>query len=137
MDGRINQGKWHNIFGAVYIVLLLVTLAILKSLDKLPLSISTFDFFLLAFCIFRLVRLFTYDSITEHIRDYFKKFESGPEKEAFDLLDCPWCTGVWIALPVVFFFFLTSLAWYPILILALSGIATFIQITILRIGKEV
>lgn len=67
---------------------------------------------------------------------YYEKTErtTGPLRTAYELLVCPWCFSVWAALFVSFFYFLTPLAWLPILILAISGVATAIQITINMIG---
>lgn len=41
----------------------------------------------------RIMRLITFDSITQPIRDRLSGFFSA-------LVECPWCTGVWIAVPV-------------------------------------
>ncbi len=93
------------------------------------------DFFLMAFAIFRLVRLFTYDSITQFIRDWFH----GKSTTSFlgtlgTLVNCPWCTGLWFALVVVFGYFATPAAWYLILVLALASIASFFQLLSNLIG---
>jgi energy-converting hydrogenase Eha subunit G len=44
------------------------------------------------------------------------------------LLHCSWCQGLWFSGFVIFFYFATPLAWPVILILALAGVASFIQI---------
>lgn len=41
----------------------------------------------------RIMRLITFDSITQPIRDRLSGFLGA-------LIECPWCTGVWIAVPV-------------------------------------
>lgn len=127
---------WHNIFSVIYLLMVACALAIFAYVKKLPSGISAFDFFILSLATFRLIRLFVYDSITEHIRRYLGQFEYGPLKEISDLINCPWCTGIWMALIISFFYFLTAFAWYPTFILALAGAATFIQITIIKIGKR-
>lgn len=108
--------------------------------------IGVFDFFILVLASFRLTRLFVYDKITQFVRDFFQrttlvdgvivreKYGRGPLRTLSDLLDCPWCTGVWVALPVIFFYFYTPFAWYPLLLLAVTGFATFIQLSANAIG---
>lgn len=41
----------------------------------------------------RLTRLITLDTITQPIRDRLKGFLAA-------LIECPWCSGVWVAVPV-------------------------------------
>jgi len=134
-EGKKNdQYFWNFVFSAIFALLVLLSLFYLKSNGELPRKISVFDFVLLALAIFRLIRLFVYDSVTNFVRDHFAQYQKGPGKTISNLLNCPWCTGIWMALFVAFFYFTTPLAWYPILILALAGTATFIQITIYKTG---
>lgn len=108
----------------------------LDSSGKLSHKISLFDFFLLAMAVFRLTRLFVYDSVTEGIREYFGRFSSGPRKELSMLINCPWCTGIWMALIILFLYFVHPLFWYFIMILALAGMGSYLQIIIWKIGRE-
>lgn len=93
------------------------------------------DFFLMVLATQRLTRLATYDIITAFVREWF----AGEDPESLRgtlgaLLNCPWCTGLWFALVVAFFYFATPIAWYAILVLALSSVATFIQLLANFIG---
>lgn len=106
-----------------------------------PRHISLFDFVLLSLATFRLIRLLVYDRITEFVRDWFfaepypgKCPESGFKASVGHLFGCPWCMGVWIGLFVVFLYYLTPLVWFPILVLAVSGTASAIQIFANMIG---
>ena len=94
------------------------------------------DFFLMTFAVMRLVRLFTYDIITDFIRGWFVGAEPDSLRGTLGaLINCPWCTGMWFALLVVFFYFATpNIAWYVILVLALSALATSLQILANLIG---
>jgi hypothetical protein len=130
-----SQSFWHNFFSLFYIVLVAVTLMFLDNHAKLPQKISPFDFFLVSSATFRLIRLFVYDSVTSHIRGYLDKFESGARKELSMLINCPWCTGVWMGFLVGFLYFLAPLFWYPIFLLALAGIGSYLQIIIKKIGQ--
>ncbi len=131
-----NQIFWNFIFTVIYMFLVIVSGLILYFLNKFPSQIGIFDFIVLIFAIFRLIRLFVYDYIMKYIRNYFEKFESGPGKTMSNLLNCPWCTGIWMALFASFFYFLTPIAWYPIFLLAVAGIASYFQIIIIKIGKD-
>ena len=116
-----------------------------------PTSIPLFDLLLIILAAFRLTRLFVYDKITRFLRDalyhakevyteegvtYFgtKERTTGPLRTAYDLLTCPWCFSVWASVILVFFYFLSPLAWLPILILAISGVASLVQLIANMIG---
>lgn len=128
------QYFWNFVYSVLFVVLVALSMLYLRSIGRLPHKIPTFDFILLALATFRLIRLFVYDSVTNFVRDHFAQYKTGPGKTLRNLINCPWCTGIWMALIVTFFYFATSLAWYPILLLALAGTASFVQITILKIG---
>lgn len=87
------------------------------------------DFFLMTLATMRLVRLFTYDNIMTFVRDWFK--DSSPESLAGSLgtlINCPWCSGLWFALVITFFYFATPIAWYAIFVLALGALASSFQV---------
>jgi hypothetical protein len=70
------------------------------------------------------------------VRDYFGQFEKGPRRAIHSLLGCPWCSGTWMAILVAYLYFLVPIAWPFLLVLALAGMGSFIQIVIWRIGVE-
>ena len=130
---------------------LLLGKILIQTRGSLPTSISTFDLMLIVLATFRLTRLFVYDKITRFLRDlffhvnetytaeggtYFEKKERmhGPLRTVYELLTCPWCFSVWAAAVIIFFYFLTPLAWLPILVLAVSGLASFSQVVANMIG---
>ena len=63
-----------------------------------------------------------------------EKPKSGPRRTLADLLSCPWCFGIWAAATVVFFYELTPYAYYPILMLAIAGAGTFLQLAANMVG---
>ena len=115
-------------------------------------DLDLFELTILSLTIFRLVRLFVYDSISQFIRDWFldlsevqkdgktyihrKKPKNGLRRAITDLLGCPWCASVWISLFSVYVYLLVPNLWFVYLVLAMSGIASFIQISINRIGWQ-
>ena len=131
-----NKAVWNFIFALFYAGLVAASILILYLQNKLPYSISVFNFILISLATFRLTHLFVYDYITGYIRQYFEQFQTGPGKTISNLLSCPWCTGVWVALFVSFFYFITPIAWYVIFIIALAGVGTFIDIIAGRIMAE-
>ena len=146
-----DQGLWNFIFSALFVVLLVLSIWILYTLGRLPTAIPFFDIVLISLATFRLTRLFVYDFVTQFVRDLFLDTElmqtaegkvvlvrtkpsGGSRRTIIDLLSCPWCFGVWAALVVIFAYFLTPFAWFVILVLAVAGVASFIQILVNMIG---
>lgn len=148
-----DQNLWNGIYSVFFIIVAACMLRILYlAHGVLPTSISLFDSVVIVLATFRLTRLFVYDKITRFIRDafqhaeeeytqegvtYFRKVErsNGPLRTAYELLVCPWCFSVWAALFVTFAYFLdTDLFWLPIYILAISGVASAIQIFVNMLG---
>lgn len=131
-----NQDFWHFISSTIFITLVILLTWHLRASDKIRYDISTFDAFVLILATFRLVRLLTYDSVTDYIRKYLGQFPSGFRKNVSDLINCPWCTGVWMSLFTTFLYLAVPYSWTFLLIMALAGAGTFIQITIWKIGLE-
>lgn len=147
-----DQNSWSIVFTILYALFFVFGLIILKRVNgELPTSISLFDLVLIILAAFRLTRLFVYDHIMQFFRDLFLDREEhvdergavmvertaplrGPRRTLHELLECAWCFGMWAGLLVPFFYFLTPYAWLVILILAVSGVATFLQLTINLIG---
>lgn len=90
-------------------------------------EISSFDFTIMILAVYRLTRLFVYDLIMDFTRDYFAQSKRHIAITISEILGCPWCTGVWIALVVAFFYFLTPIAWYFIFFVALAGAGSILQ----------
>ncbi|MBI96792.1 hypothetical protein CL656_06580 [bacterium] len=127
---------------------LLFDLKLIKSFD----DIKTFDLILISLTTFRLVRLFVYDSVAQYIRDWFlelkevkvdgktmierNKPQGGLKRLMTDLLGCPWCASVWIAMFATFVYLFLPGLYFAYLVFAISGIASFIQISINRIGWQ-
>lgn len=108
-------------------------------------------FLLLGLASFRLTRLIITDKITYFLRKPFieeveEENENG-EMETYvlikgkglrgwfgELLSCHWCTGIWVAAGLFFFFYLYPFAGKPMLvILAAAGLAGIIESIVNRI----
>lgn len=142
-----DQYIWNLIFTLFFLMLVAMGVVILdgeayKQMEELTLI----DFILITLATFRVIRLVVYDKITEFFREQFwdaevtktkvvlTKPSGGPRRTLADLLSCPWCFGVWAAAMIAFFYLLTPYAYFPVLFLALAGVATFLQLTANLIG---
>jgi uncharacterized membrane protein YbhN (UPF0104 family) len=126
---------WNIVFSALFLILA-GTASYYYSNELF--RISTFDGVVVALAIFRLVRLATYDKITSWKRDFFSRYEGGLGRSIYEMLICPWCTGIWVALVVVPLYLLVPQAFLFVLILAFAGVGTLIQLfanMLSRIGK--
>lgn len=147
-----DQNLWNIIFSALFALLLFLSVwVVYRTYGYFPTRIPLYDMFLIALAIFRIVRLVSYDKITRWLREGFMRvrsvpgeggevteirypYGSGPLRTILDLLECPWCTGVWAGLVVVFCYFMFSFAWYIILVLALSALGSFFQLLSNMVG---
>lgn len=99
-------------------------------------SASFLDLFLLSFATLRIIRLLSYDKVTSFMRDFFNKRDKGVGKTAYELLICPWCTGIWVAMLIVPFYFLTEIGKIFVLIAAVAGIGSLIQVALNIMGNR-
>lgn len=120
---------WNVVFSAFFAVLLFYGIWWLAASRLIFYDVPVRDLMLISLAVFRLVRLFTYDIITQFIRDWFV----GARLNSFGhtlgaLLNCPWCTGLWFSFIVVFFYFATPYFWPILIILALAAVASLLQV---------
>ena len=132
---------WHTMLSLFFAAIAVAAYCWLVANGRLPVVghavVSLGDFILMMLATFRLVRLFTYDNITAFIREWFVDWDPKTFMGSLGtLINCPWCTGFWFALVVVFCYFATPIAWYAILVLALSSAASFTQIVSNAVGWQ-
>jgi len=126
---------WNISFSLFFILLSTLGLVWLSGAGKLVAWIPVSDFVLMALAIFRLIRLVSYDTITAFLRDGLSQYHSTTFLGTLGVLvNCPWCTGLWFAFLIAFFYFATPLTWYVILVLALAAVASLLQLTSNLIG---
>jgi Protein of unknown function (DUF1360) len=141
------QYVWQVIFSFVFIVLVFLGVVILDTESRVPLTeLTLVDYALLILATWRLIRLFVYDAITKFLREQFSdvvkeidgyvlvKPKAGPRRTLYELFNCPWCIGVWLAATVTFFYLLTPLAVYPVIFLAVAAVASFLQLLANLVG---
>jgi hypothetical protein len=142
-----DQYFWNIIFTIFFVCLSFMAVVILDSeAYKEYGELTLVDFVLIALASFRVIRLVVYDKITAFFREQFYdvveqkgkvllvKPATGPRRTLADLLTCPWCFGVWATAMIAFFYLLSPFAFFPILFLALSAVATFLQLLTNLIG---
>lgn len=142
-----DQYFWNILFLGFFLCIVFLATVILESEAIRPYSTLTLvDYTLIVFASFRLIRLVVYDKITAFFREQFYnlveykgqsvlvKPDSGFRRTLADLISCPWCVGPWAVLFVSFFYLLTPYAVYPVFLLALSSVATFLQILVNMLG---
>lgn len=135
-----DQYFWNFIFGAFFVALVAMGTIILETEIRVAYEdLALLDFILMSLATFRLTRLFVNDAATKCIREQFWDAEvtkgkvllvkpaRGPRRTLADLFSCPWCFGMWAAATVVFAYLLTPYAVLPVIILAIAGVATWIQ----------
>jgi hypothetical protein len=126
---------WHTALSLFYAALAALAIWWLAGQGDLFYPVPLGDFLLMALAIMRLVRLATYDNITAFVRAWFAECDPHSLLGSFGtLINCPWCTGLWFSLVVVFFYFLTPYAWFAILILALASAASLSQLAANALG---
>jgi hypothetical protein len=136
-----DQYFWNIVFSVFFLILIILGAIILETESRIPLDqLALVDYVLIALASWRVTRLFVYDTITKFFREQFwdvvkvgkgyqlEKPPHGPRRTLADLLCCPWCFGIWSTAMVTFFYLITSYAVYPIIFLALSAVATFLQL---------
>lgn len=120
---------WWNIFFLLLFVLCaLVGFRLVENAHAIV-TLTLWEATLLSLAAFRLTRLTVYDSITRWFRDLFENGQpytfTGTVRT---LVHCPWCTGLWFALVLLTAHFAFPWSRFFILILALGGVASLMQV---------
>ena len=136
-----DQYFWNVVFSIFFIALIAMEVIVLEGAGyKSVRDVTLFDIFLISLATFRAIRLFMYDKVTAFFREQFwdaketktkvilVKPDGGPRRTIADLMSCPWCFGLWAGASLTFFYFLTPYAFYLTLFLAISAIASMLQI---------
>jgi len=144
-----DQYFWNLVFSIFFLLLVVMGGIILETESRIPLTdLSVTDYVLITLAAWRMTRLFVYDAITKFFREQFwdvkkvgkgyelEKAKVGPRRTLADLLSCPWCFGIWSTATVTFFYLLTPYAVFPVVVLALAAVATFLQLLSNLVGHK-
>lgn len=144
-----DQYFWNLVFTVFFVILVVMGAIILETEARIPLTdLELVDYVLITLATWRVVRLFVYDAVTKWFREQFfdvkkvgRKHElvkpkTGPRRTLADLLTCPWCFGVWAGAMMTFFYLITPYAVFPTILLALSAVASFLQLLSNMVGHR-
>jgi len=136
-----DQYLWNFVFSTFFLIMVVLGAIILDGEARLEWSeLTLLDYTLITLASWRVTRLFVYDAVTKFLREQFydakksgrgyrlEKPKAGPRRTLADLLSCPWCFGVWATATVTFFYLLSDWAVFPVVILAISAVATYLQL---------
>ena len=144
-----DQYFWNLVFLVFFLGLVVMGSIIIATESRIDFAdLTVVDYVLLTLATWRVTRLFVYDAITKFFREQFwdlvpagKGFELekpkfGPRRTLADLLACPWCVSTWAAASLLFFYLLTPYATFFVVLLAISSLASFLQILSNLVGHK-
>lgn len=131
------QYFWNSIALVVFAALGVGSFVLVEAYGEYDVrDLGFFDLTVLGLGAFRMVHLLTYDKIFEMVRAAFmdqkggrlKKAERGWRRLVCEFLQCIWCTGIWSALVVVTVYFLGFWGRFAVLMLAVAGVGSLLQL---------
>ena len=136
---RIEQEQhfWNGVALIVYAALCALSVWLVARYGTLdPAAIGFLDLVLLGLAAFRLIHLLTYDKIFDVVRAAFmdrkgarlKNAERGWRRLMCEFMQCIWCTGMWSGLIVVTVYFLGTWGRFAVIVLAVAGLGSLLQI---------
>jgi fatty acid desaturase len=134
-NSKTQQRSWNFVATASYAIFVVILGIVLKEKGIRIEDISLWDVMLLSLATYRLTRILVFDKIFKFFRDFIK---SRSRLYAFhvikEIITCPWCAGVWVALVAVILYYLVPFGNIFIYLMVISGIASFLVITLNYIG---
>lgn len=135
-----DQYFWNFVFLFFFGFLLVMATIILETETRIPLSdLSKFDLAVIILASWRLMRLVANDESTKFFREQFYDVKktvrsytleapvSGPKRTLIEIIHSPWSFGLGTTALVTFLYLITSYTLYPILLLALAGLVSLLQ----------
>jgi hypothetical protein len=131
------QYFWNGVALIAFAVLCGLSVALVARYGAIdPAGLGFFDLVLLGLAAFRLIHLLTYDKIFEPVRAAFmdregarlKNAERGWRRLMCEFMQCIWCTGMWSGLIVVTVYFLGTWGRFAVIVLAVAGLGSLLQI---------
>jgi hypothetical protein len=132
-----DQHFWQGIALVGYAVLCAVSVWLVARYGTTDFaSLTFFDLALLGLAAFRAIHLITYDKIFDIVRAAFmdhkgarlKTAERGWRRLMCEFIQCIWCTGMWSGLIVVTVYFLGIWGHYAVIVLAVAGLGSLLQL---------
>jgi hypothetical protein len=90
---------------------------------------------LMVLATYRLTRILVFDKIFKLFRDFFRTHQRWYIMFVIkEIITCPWCAGIWVALTIVALYFFVPYGKIFIILLSISGVASFIVILVNYVG---
>ncbi|HEY4501745.1 MAG TPA: DUF1360 domain-containing protein [Candidatus Paceibacterota bacterium] len=126
---------WNFLFSVFFVAVLALAVWEMREMrGGFLVAVPPFDALIMVFATFRITRLVVYDRIMLWFREFFADRRGAFMAVVADLLQCPWCIGVWAALAVMFAYFVYPWAWSVIFFLALAGAGSLVQVIANAVG---
>ena len=103
-----DQGKTWNFWATMFFILCVIGLGFGLQLKGIATEDITFgNITLMVLATYRLTRILVFDKIFKLFRDFFRNHQ---RLYVFfvikEIITCPWCAGVWVALTIIATYFL-------------------------------
>jgi hypothetical protein len=130
------QVKTWNFWATFFYLLCIVALGFGLRYKGVETGDFTFgNLTLMILATYRLTRILVFDKIFKLFRDFFRARQNLYVFFVIkEIITCPWCAGVWVALAIVAFYWLVPFGQLFILLLAISGVASFVVILVNYLG---
>ena len=135
-ESQTKKDKSWNFLATVFFVLCLIALGYFMHREGIKLQdASLLDLFIMSLATYRLTRILVFDKIFKLFRDFIRSRSGWKVFYVIrEIITCPWCAGVWVALTIVILYYFVPFGKLFIYILAISGIASFFVIVVNNIG---
>ncbi|MEX0932787.1 MAG: DUF1360 domain-containing protein [Candidatus Pacearchaeota archaeon] len=123
------QNFWNFTFSVLFIlVAFYLSYKIIQTNPRFLTNLGVLELTIISLATFRMIRLVAYNKIMSFLRDFFERKNSFM-RTIYELIICPWCVGIWMALAVLSIYFLIpgDLGKIFISIIAIAGLASLIQ----------
>lgn len=142
-----DQHTWNAFFFILFPIAAILSFWLLQKTETVSTlwSLGVFDIAILSLATFRVVRLVVADKIFSFGRSLFNntlsdgtemKPESGFRRAVAELIECPWCVGVWAVLLVIVLYIIAPVGRFFVMLLAIAALGSLIQILSRRIGSD-
>jgi hypothetical protein len=132
---NVQQKSW-NFWATLFYLICMVGLGFAlerKGVNRADFTLGNITLMVLA--TYRLTRILVFDKIFKLVRDFFRTHQRlYPFYVIKEIITCPWCAGVWVSLIIVAIFFLVPYGQLFVILLSISGVASFIVILVNYLG---
>jgi hypothetical protein len=130
------QQKFWNFWATLFFIICVVGLGF--GLDTKGITVEDFRVGSITFMVlatYRVTRILVFDKIFKLFRDFFRTRQRLYVFYVIkEIITCPWCAGVWVALIIVAIYFLVPFGKLLVILMSISGLASFVVILVNYVG---